>query len=183
MGPTELGPTGLKDIHKECLRLAGRHYSSKEIARLLGISKHTVDQRLRFATRQMGAASRFEAARRFCDDDIGQIAQRSDLCDPVLYDTAYIPVNADGARDGGPGREKDLLSGTASSKLHDAQTPYMFGDASKIEALFSVPVPTGKAPSSPLSLRAKSVIIVGIAAISLLAFAAAIAALEVLSRI
>lgn len=182
MGPTELGPTGLKEIHKECLRLAGRHYSSKEIARLLGISKHTVDQRLRFATRQMGAISRFEAARRFCDDDDEQIGHRSGLYDPVLYDAAYIPVNADDARDGEPGREKDQLPGTAGSRLQDAQTPYIFGDASNIEALFSVPVSTGRAPSSPLSLRVKSVLVVGIAALSLLAFGAAVAALEVLSR-
>lgn len=183
MGPNEMGPTGLKEIHKECLRLAGRHYSSKEIARLLGISKHTVDQRLRFATRQMGAASRFEAARRFCDDDTGQIAKPSDLYDPVLYDTAYVPDDADGARNDGPGREKDLLPGTAGSRLQDAPSPYILGDASKIEALFSLPVSTGKAPSSPLGLRVKSVIVVGIAAISLLAFGAAVAALEVLSRI
>jgi DNA-binding CsgD family transcriptional regulator len=183
MEPTELGPTGLKEIHKECLRLAGRHYSSKEIARVLGISKHTVDQRLRFATRQMGATSRFEAARRFCDQGAEQIAQRTELCDPVLYDAAYIPVNPDDARDEEPGRQTDQLPGKAVPRLQDAQTPYVFGDASKIEALFSVPVSTGKAPSSPLSLRAKSVIVVGTAAISLLAFGAAVAALEVLSRI
>jgi DNA-binding CsgD family transcriptional regulator len=183
MGPNEQLPTGLRDIHKECLRLAGRHYSSKEMARILGISKHTVDQRLRHATQLMGATSRFEAARRFCDADTAPARPLPDLCDPVLYDAAYIPVDANEARDGGPCRQSDQLPGAAGPRLQDAQTPFLFGDVSKIEALFSVPVSTGKASPSPLSLRAKSVLVVGIAAISLLAFGAAVAGLEVLSRI
>lgn len=183
MGPYEQLPTGLRDIHKECLRLAGRHYSSKEMARILGISKHTVDQRLRHATQLLGATSRFEAARRFCDAETAPAIPLPDLCDPVLYDAAYIPVNADDARDGVSGRQKDQLPGVAGPRLQDAQTPFLFGDASKIEALFSNPVSTGKVSPSPLSLRAKSVLVVGIAAISLLAFGAAVAALEVLSRI
>ena len=33
----------------ECLLLVDRHYSSKEIASQLGISPHTVDQRIRGA--------------------------------------------------------------------------------------------------------------------------------------
>jgi DNA-binding CsgD family transcriptional regulator len=183
MGPNEQLPTGLRDIHKECLRLAGRHYSSKEMARILGISKHTVDQRLRHATQLMGATSRFEAARRFCDADTAPAIPLRDLCDAVLYDAAYIPVNADDARDGEPGRQQDQLPGSTGPGLQDAQAPYTFGEASKIEALLSVPVLIGKASPSPLSLRAKSVIVVGIAALSLLAFGAAVAALEVLSRI
>lgn len=179
------GSAKLRDIHKDCLRLAAQHYSSKEMARILGISKHTVDQRLRYATQQMSATSRFEAARRFCEHDIAPAQPRPepDLCDPILYDAAYIPVNAIDARDGRPGSERDQLPGTAGSGLHDAQTPYTFGDASTLERLFSNPASTGEAPPSPLSLRAKSLLVVGIAAISLLAFGAAVAALEVLSRI
>lgn len=183
MGPDQQLPPGLRDIHKECLRLAGRHYSSKEIARILGISKHTVDQRLRHATRQMGATSRFEAARRFCDFDASDPISSADLYDPVLYHAAYIPLNSDAPKNSEPVIDKDPLSGTVASRLQDAQMPYVFGDASKIEALFSVPVLTGEASPSPLSLRTKSLLVVGIAAISLLAFGAAVAALEVLSRI
>jgi DNA-binding CsgD family transcriptional regulator len=47
---------------RACLRLVLRHMSSKEIARALDISRHTVDQRLRLAMRTLGAASRVEAA-------------------------------------------------------------------------------------------------------------------------
>ena len=185
METNKQGSVKLRDIHKDCLRLAAQHYSSKEMARMLGISKHTVDQRLRYATQQMGATSRFEAARRFCEHDTEPAQPRPEpgLCDPILYDAAYIPVNASDARDGKPCSEGDHLLGTASSRLQDAQMPYTFGDASTLERLFSNPASTGEVPPLQLSLRAKSLLVVGIAAISLLAFGAAVAALEVLSRI
>jgi hypothetical protein len=43
------------------------HMSSKDIARSLSISPHTVDQRLRLAMRTLGVASRVEAARLLAD--------------------------------------------------------------------------------------------------------------------
>ncbi|UUR07609.1 helix-turn-helix domain-containing protein [Sphingomonas glaciei] len=47
----------------EVLRLVNRHLSSKEIAAQLGISSHTVDQRVRGAIRILGVSRRSEAAR------------------------------------------------------------------------------------------------------------------------
>lgn len=47
----------------EVLRLVNRHLSSKEIAAELGISSHTVDQRVRGAIRILGVTRRSEAAR------------------------------------------------------------------------------------------------------------------------
>ena len=46
-----------------CLDLVNQHMSSKEIAVELGISSHTVDQRLRQALRTLGVERRSEAAR------------------------------------------------------------------------------------------------------------------------
>lgn len=48
---------------RACLRLVLQHQSSKAIARALAISPHTVDQRIRFAMKALGASSRIEAAR------------------------------------------------------------------------------------------------------------------------
>ena len=48
---------------RACLRMVLRHMSSKDIARTLGISRHTVDQRLKLAMKTLGATSRVEAAR------------------------------------------------------------------------------------------------------------------------
>jgi len=47
----------------EVLRLVDGHLSSKEIAVRLGISSHTVDQRIRTAIRLLGVTRRQEAAR------------------------------------------------------------------------------------------------------------------------
>jgi DNA-binding CsgD family transcriptional regulator len=53
----------LTEGQRQCLRLVLRHMSSKDIARQLDISPHTVDQRLKLAMKTLGAASRVEAAR------------------------------------------------------------------------------------------------------------------------
>ena len=47
---------------REVLDLLIEHKSSKEIARELGISPHTVDQRVQFAKEKLGAETRSEAA-------------------------------------------------------------------------------------------------------------------------
>ena len=45
-----------------CLQLVGEHLTSKEIAVLLGISRHTVDQRVRRALKALGVQRRSQAA-------------------------------------------------------------------------------------------------------------------------
>ncbi len=55
----------LSDGQKQCLRLVGQHLTSKEIARKLGISHFTVDQRLDSARRKLNAHSRKDAVRIF----------------------------------------------------------------------------------------------------------------------
>lgn len=57
----------LTERERECLRLVDRHMSSKEIARELGLSKHTVDWHLDKARRRLGASDRYDAARRVFD--------------------------------------------------------------------------------------------------------------------
>lgn len=47
----------------ECLRLVDQHLTSEEIATRLGISRHTVDQRVRVALRVLGVENRWQAAR------------------------------------------------------------------------------------------------------------------------
>ena len=51
-------PLDLTEGQKACLRLVVQQQTSKEIARVLGISPFTVDQRLDAARRKLNAASR-----------------------------------------------------------------------------------------------------------------------------
>ena len=53
----------LSDGQIECLLLVDQHHNSKEIAARLGISPHTVDQRIRGALEKLGVVRRGEAAR------------------------------------------------------------------------------------------------------------------------
>lgn len=53
----------LSDGQLKVLRLVDQHLNSKEIAAELGISPHTVDQRIRGAIRILGVTKRQEAAR------------------------------------------------------------------------------------------------------------------------
>jgi DNA-binding CsgD family transcriptional regulator len=53
---------------RACLLLVAEHLSSKEIARELGVSPHTVDQRIRVALRTLGVHSRVQACRLLLDD-------------------------------------------------------------------------------------------------------------------
>ncbi len=52
----------------DCLRLVARHLSSKEIAAELGISPHTVDQRIRQALQILSVERRSQAARIVIDE-------------------------------------------------------------------------------------------------------------------
>jgi DNA-binding CsgD family transcriptional regulator len=53
----------------DCLRLVAQHLSSKEIALQLGISPHTVDQRIRGALQVLGVERRSQAARMLIEGD------------------------------------------------------------------------------------------------------------------
>ena len=65
--PTGYGPQGrlvaLSKGQLQVLALVAQYKSSKEIARTLGISPNTVDQRLKRVQLILGVSGRFEAAR------------------------------------------------------------------------------------------------------------------------
>ncbi|MEP7350983.1 MAG: helix-turn-helix transcriptional regulator [Sphingorhabdus sp.] len=69
----------LTEGQKACLRLVDDHHTSKEIARILGISPFTVDQRLDAARRKLSAESRKEAAKIFASFDKG-------ISEPLVYE-------------------------------------------------------------------------------------------------
>ena len=56
------GLGGLTDKQREVLDLLIEHKTSKEIARVLAISPHTVDQRIQFAKDKLGVETRNEVA-------------------------------------------------------------------------------------------------------------------------
>ncbi len=74
----------LTEGQKECLRLVAAHCTSKEIARKLGISRFTVDQRLDAARSKLNASSRKEAALLFVAYDESAVSH------PLVYDPSRV---------------------------------------------------------------------------------------------
>jgi len=74
----------LTEKQRACLDLLIEHKTSKEIARLLDISKHTVDQRLNLARDTLGAQDRNQSAFIY--------RQMKEKYDRVTYDTVEVPA-------------------------------------------------------------------------------------------
>ncbi|MBL0923196.1 MAG: helix-turn-helix transcriptional regulator [Sphingomonadaceae bacterium] len=77
-------PVELTEGQKACLRLVDDHHTSKEIARILGISPFTVDQRLDAARRKLNAVTRREAAKIFAAMENGPLSE------PLVYETSRL---------------------------------------------------------------------------------------------
>jgi DNA-binding CsgD family transcriptional regulator len=89
----------LTEGQKACLRLVDDHHTSKEIARILGISSFTVDQRLDHARRKLNAANRKDAAKAFAAMELNGISEpfvyETQQLEPKLFgDNPVVPPNA-----------------------------------------------------------------------------------------
>lgn len=87
--PQEANLLALTDGQRDCLRLVYNHMKSKDIARILGVSPHTVDQRLRIAMRTLGVTSRIEAARLLVQEESGG-ETTPDMYQPLIYQAPDI---------------------------------------------------------------------------------------------
>jgi DNA-binding CsgD family transcriptional regulator len=71
----------------DCLRLVNEHLSSKEIATRLGISPHTVDQRIRQSLQTLGVERRAQAAR--------LVAEHGAPYQRLIHQSPYIPAECE----------------------------------------------------------------------------------------
>ena len=111
--PTPLALAQLTDGQRDCLRLVYGHMTSKDIARVLGVSPHTVDMRLRTAMRVLAVGSRIEAAR---------LLMYEDSANGVGFDhppEAYQPLIYH-APDVAPGPDTPILVSPASNGSDDS---------------------------------------------------------------
>src|SRR5690606_11226820 len=105
---------GLTPKQREVLDLLIEHKTSKEIGRELGISPHTVDQRIQFAKEKLGASSRSEVAQLYrrlveiCgqltyeDSGIAAAAAEADNAARAQAGAALLPPRPGGASPGPP---------------------------------------------------------------------------------
>lgn len=106
-------PPDLTEGQMACLRLVAQHYTSKEIARELGISHFTVDQRLDAARRKLNAPSRKDAAKIFAAFEMRAISQPLvyEASEPLVYETLPLePTQFDINQSSTPDRKKQKLA-------------------------------------------------------------------------
>jgi DNA-binding CsgD family transcriptional regulator len=159
----------------ECLALVFQHLSSKEIAVELGISSHTVDQRIRQAIHHLGVERRSEAAR---------IAAAAGMLEPYQR-LIHQPPHIDPAANlGDPGgavshqiRHADRAGGTGSL---EGMTEH-----SSVGFLSSLPMPiaTRSRPRNEMSVGLRLMWIVLISLGSIFAIGMYLAGLESLARL
>lgn len=94
---SEQGPRldRLTAIQLETLRHVLEHRSSKEIARIMGVSPHTVDARIKAAIRNLGVTSRVEAARLLVEHGAAPAYQ------PLIYQSPELASTATEQEEGG----------------------------------------------------------------------------------
>ena len=160
----------------ECLLLVDRHHNSKEIAAKLGISSHTVDQRIRRALEKLGVERRGEAARMVA----AALSADHPAYQRLIHQTPYIDLPA----------EVDQQEGTVRIKIRHAdrageasppgylteQSPAGFGSP------LQLPFATRSHPSNEMSVGLRLLWIVLIAMGATFSAGMYLAGLESLSR-
>lgn len=186
--PVTRSVTRLTGGQRDCLRLVFQHMTSKDIARTLGVSPHTVDMRLRTAMRMLGVSSRIDAARLLvAEEGEGKAYQ------PLIYQSPEIaaaPVSTTLASPVQSSTADDLrqLSSTGPDPDADSDTggpPRPVEDYRHGEGRFATPLakslPWGR--RNRLTPGARLTWIAAIAIGSALGFGAILAALEALKHL
>jgi DNA-binding CsgD family transcriptional regulator len=109
---------------REVLDLLLEHKTSKEIARTLAISPHTVDQRIELAKRKLDAASRSELAMTY--------RRLRAICEPLTHEDSHIasealPNHKSGTDDANGGTEPDHPKRTQPQETAQPAPDYRVG--------------------------------------------------------
>jgi DNA-binding CsgD family transcriptional regulator len=167
----------LSDGQRQCLALVDQHLSSKEIALRLGISPHTVDQRVRQSLQILGVEKRGEAAR------LVAMALR-DGSDPayqrLIHQPPYIdPTPAAGQQEGAVGHQIRQADRAGEPSLVGIETEQRPADR---WASLPLPFATRSQPANEMSVGIRLLWIVLIALGAAFAAGMYLAGLESLSR-
>lgn len=174
----ELGLSRLSEGQRACLRMVYQHMSSKDIARELNISPHTVDQRLRIAMGHLGASSRVEAAKLLVMHEAAAGYQ------PPVYQTPDIAAASENPKTGdalGRGERSEGLT-YSTAEVADAGSNRVIAAAAPYQRN-RWPFPLVEGERNRLALTERLGWIVVIAIGSALAFGMILAGMDALSRL
>jgi DNA-binding CsgD family transcriptional regulator len=161
----------LSQAQCECLRLVNIHLTSKEIAIRLGVSRHTIDQRLDRACKSLGVSTRKEAARLFA------------LYDPIIYE----PFDIADKRAAAPAfpdldYREERNDHQSDYRLYDASAPFVTDGLVQMQQI-TLPFPRKRGDANALSIKQRLLWAVLICCAAITVSGLLIAALETLGRI
>ena len=158
----------------ECLHLVNEHLSSKEIAARLGISSHTVDQRIRGSLQTLGVERRSQAAR--------LVAKYSDEYQRLIHQSPYIETASRSGNQGGADSNQIRHAGRAGETRGGSsfQTEQRSGQS---WSSLQLPFATRSHPSNEMSVGQKLLWIVIIATAAAFSAGMYLAGLESLARL
>lgn len=165
----------------DVLQLVSQYKSSKEIGRELGISNHTVDQRIKRIQAILNVPSRAEAARIFMA--ASRSGEPNDLWGDLVHQSSELSEQPFPSIAGSSPGEWNPAGDGGNFELREAQAKYFASDFGKFEkpSWFSVLFEASR--SNELTPTARTAVIALIMFISLMGLSALIGLAEGMSRI
>ena len=173
----------LTEPQKDCLRLVASLRSSKEIARILDISPHTVDQRLKRAQSILGASSRAEAARMFAKHEQLHATEYPALYDDLVYQSSGLPRYRYARDERASSGEWNPPEVRGQNELHDEQAFFSHETFQSAPSSSFLSVLFEARRENNLSIPVRAGLILLIMIVGLLAFALLVNLAEGLSRL
>ncbi len=165
----------LNERQRICLRMVYQHMSSKDIARVLKISPHTVDQRLRYAIRRLGVTSRIEAAKILAAHEAGVLLQ------PTVYQPPYV-VDAGSDAEHIVELERASRTSSAITQTETQHVPIMEAPPLPFPSI-QWPLPLGGGTTNSMGIKERLAWIFAIAAAASMAFGMILTGIDALSRL
>lgn len=173
----------LSEPQKQCLRLVADLLSSKQIARVLDISHHTVDQRLKRAQTILGVSSRAEAARMLIGHESGAVDSNSETYGNLVYQNSGLPQYRYARNEGASTGERSPSVDSGETELREDQA-FIFDrplQSLKRSTLFSALFEVDR--ENHLSIGARAAIMLLIVVTGLVSFALLVNLAEGFSRL
>jgi DNA-binding CsgD family transcriptional regulator len=177
------GGTQLTQSQIDVLTRVAQFKSSKQIARELGISHHTVDQRIRAAIEKMGVQSRADAARAFIESRDKNDLVNEGICGTLAYQLPDIDVSPFLADQKPSTGEWNPAGGRQKQQLKETQAMYFAGDSQVQSRLSLDSVLTKTGRENDLTALGRTICIMLTMLLTLLVVGALVGLAEGLSRL
>lgn len=177
----------LTDGQRQCLRLVLAHKTSKQIALDLGLSHHTVDQRLRFAIKTLGVQNRTEAALMLAEAEENHDYRSWSMSTPSFQKSSIPPLVSPVAIDPAMDMDYDEVLARDAEKqphtLHDYQSNSTVANMFQQNPPFLPGIDLKTIRKNTMSTYARLGAIAALSALSILIFAVTISSLNSLSAL